>query len=65
MPIGGLKEKLLAAKNAGIKTVVVPKKNEPLLSEISKGDYRWHENCNGRRNVTGIKSGISKIKHTL
>lgn len=36
MPIGGLKEKLLAAKNAGIKTVVVPKKNEPLLSEISK-----------------------------
>ena len=29
MPIGGLKEKLLAAKNAGIKMVLVPKKNKP------------------------------------
>ena len=36
MPIGGLKEKLLAAKNAGIKIVVVPKKNKPMLEEISK-----------------------------
>ena len=36
LPIGGLKEKLLAAKNAGMKTVCVPKKNEKDLSEISK-----------------------------
>lgn len=28
LPIGGLKEKLLAAKNAGMKTVLVPAKNE-------------------------------------
>ncbi len=35
LPIGGLKEKLLAAKNAGIKTVCVPKKNEKDLDEIS------------------------------
>lgn len=34
LPIGGLKEKLLAAKNAGIRTVCVPKKNEKDLSEI-------------------------------
>ncbi len=34
LPIGGLKEKLLAAKNAGIHTVCVPKKNEKDLSEI-------------------------------
>lgn len=34
LPIGGLKEKLLAAKNAGIKTVCVPKKNEKDLTEI-------------------------------
>ncbi len=34
LPIGGLKEKLLAAKTAGIKTVCVPKKNEKDLSEI-------------------------------
>ena len=36
MPIGGLKEKLLAAKNAGIKMVLVPKKNKPDVEEISK-----------------------------
>lgn len=36
MPIGGLKEKLLAAKNAGIKTVLVPAKNRPEADEISK-----------------------------
>ena len=35
LPIGGLKEKLLAAKNAGIKTVCIPKENERDLSEIS------------------------------
>lgn len=35
LPIGGLKEKLLAAKNAGIKTVCVPKKNEKDLDEIA------------------------------
>ena len=41
LPIGGLKEKLLAAKNAGIKTVLIPKKNkvdvEELSAEITKG----------------------------
>ncbi len=35
LPIGGLKEKILAAKNAGIKTVLVPKKNEKDIAEIS------------------------------
>jgi len=35
LPIGGLKEKLLAAKNAGIKTVLVPKENEVDVEEIS------------------------------
>lgn len=35
LPIGGLKEKILAAKMAGIKTVCVPKKNEKDIDEIS------------------------------
>lgn len=35
LPIGGLKEKTLAAKNAGIKTICVPKKNEKDVEEIS------------------------------
>lgn len=41
LPIGGLKEKLLAAKQAGVKKVLVPKKNEAdvaeLTEEITKG----------------------------
>ena len=41
LPIGGLKEKLLAAKNAGIKTVIIPKENvsdvEELSHEITRG----------------------------
>ena len=41
LPIGGLKEKLLAAKNAGIRTALVPKENkadvDELASEITKG----------------------------
>lgn len=36
LPIGGLKEKILAAKTAGIKTVLVPKENEKDVAEISK-----------------------------
>ena len=36
LPIGGLKEKLLAAKNAKMKTVLVPEKNKRDFSEISE-----------------------------
>jgi ATP-dependent Lon protease len=34
MPIGGLKEKLLAALRGGIKTVLIPEENEKDLSEL-------------------------------
>lgn len=41
LPIGGLKEKLLAAKSAGVKTVLIPEKNmrdvEEIAGEITKG----------------------------
>ena len=41
LPIGGLKEKLLAAKSAGVKTVLVPQKNmrdvADIAAEITKG----------------------------
>ena len=48
LPIGGLKEKLLAARNAGLKIVFVPSKNKPdveeISTEITKGlDIRYAE----------------------
>ena len=36
LPIGGLKEKLLAAHRGGIKTVIIPQENEKDLAEIPK-----------------------------
>jgi len=36
LPIGGLEEKLIAAKRAGINNVIIPKKNEPRLTEINR-----------------------------
>lgn len=39
LPVGGLKEKILAAKTAGMETVLVPKKNEKDIEEIA-GEIR-------------------------
>ena len=36
LPIGGLKEKLLAAKNAGVRCVLVPSENQADVEEISR-----------------------------
>ncbi len=36
LPVGGLKEKILAAKTAGVKTVLVPKENEKDIAEIEE-----------------------------
>jgi ATP-dependent Lon protease len=34
LPIGGVKQKLLAAHRAGVTTVVIPKRNEPDLDDV-------------------------------
>ena len=36
LPVGGIKEKVLAAKEAGLKTVIMPKRNEKDLEEVPK-----------------------------
>lgn len=36
IPIGGLKEKLIAADKEGLKTVLIPAKNKPDLSDIDE-----------------------------
>lgn len=45
LPIGGLKEKLLAAKMAGIKRVLVPKENKKDVEEISEEIKSGMEIC--------------------
>lgn len=34
LPVGGIKEKILAARRAGVKTVILPKKNEENLDDV-------------------------------
>ena len=45
LPIGGLKEKTLAAKRAGIKQIIIPKRNEkdmPDLPEEVRNTLKFH-----------------------
>jgi ATP-dependent Lon protease len=45
LPIGGLKEKTLAARRAGIRTVIIPKRNEKDLPDVPKevrDELTWH-----------------------
>jgi ATP-dependent Lon protease len=37
LPVGGIKEKVLAAKRAGIRRVVLPEKNRKDVAEIEEG----------------------------
>ncbi len=56
LPIGGLKEKLLAALRGGIKTVLIPKDNEKDLAEIPdnvKKGLKIIAVSNGRRGSAG------------
>jgi len=45
LPVGGLKEKLLAAKEAGMETVLVPRENEKDLKETPKDILRGMKIC--------------------
>jgi ATP-dependent Lon protease len=48
LPIGGLKEKSLAAQRVGVKRVIAPRRNEPDLEDIPEAlrkglEFRWVE----------------------
>ena len=62
LPIGGLKEKLLAAKNAGIKTVLVPKENEVDVEEISSEITRGLQSIFVSHMEEVLKQALSKPK---
>jgi ATP-dependent Lon protease len=45
LPVGGIKEKMLAAHRAGIKTIIMPKENEKDLTDLPekvRNDIEFH-----------------------
>ena len=58
LPIGGLKEKLLAALRGGLKTVLIPKDNEKDLAEIP-------DNVKNEIAVVPVSSVDDLLKHAL
>ncbi len=40
LPVGGIKEKILAAHRAGLKTIILPKENEPDLEELPEDVHK-------------------------
>ncbi|MGH6802304.1 MAG: S16 family serine protease, partial [Methyloceanibacter sp.] len=58
LPIGGLKEKLLAALRGGMKTVLIPKDNEKDLAEIP-------DNVKRNLNIISVGTMDEVLKHAL
>jgi ATP-dependent Lon protease len=58
LPIGGLKEKLLAAHRGGIKTVVIPSENVKDLAEIP-------DNIKGKLSIEPVRWIDEVFKHAL
>ena len=57
LPIGGLKEKLLAAQRGGIKTVLIPEENAKDLVEISESDQEGPGDHSGVAHGRGAAQG--------
>ena len=58
LPVGGIKEKVLAAKRAGIRTVIIPEKNEKDLDDISS-------NSREQMNFIFVKDIDEVLQHSL
>jgi ATP-dependent Lon protease len=58
LPVGGIKEKVLAGMRAGIKTIILPKKNEKDLEEIP-------EHIRNQMNFEFIQKMDEAIEHAL
>ena len=58
LPIGGLKEKLLAALRGGLKTVLIPSDNEKDLAEIP-------DNVKKNLNIIPVETVDDVMKHAL
>ena len=59
LPIGGLKEKILAAKQAGIKTVILPARNKKDLPEVPKEAKKGIKVEFGKNTREALKSALN------
>ena len=59
LPIGGLKDKMLAAHRADIFTVIIPKENRKDLKDIPKKVLQGHEDHRGRAHGRGAARGAA------
>ena len=57
LPIGGVKQKLLAAHRAGVTTVIIPKRNEPDLDDVPDGGAGRAGRPPGLRRPPGAGTG--------
>jgi ATP-dependent Lon protease len=63
LPIGGLKEKALAAKRMGIKTVIIPKRNKKDLEDIPKYIKKDMQFVFAETMDDVLKVALKKVKH--
>ena len=67
LPVGGIKEKILAAKRSGIKEIILSKDNKKDISEIKKTylkGLQFHY-VNNMKQVTDIALMKNKVKHAI
>jgi ATP-dependent Lon protease len=60
LPVGGIKEKVLAAKRAGIKTVILPEKNRKDLTEVPESAKKGLEFKFVKRMDEGIRWSLTR-----
>ena len=64
LPIGGVKEKILAAHRSGLKTIIVPRENEKDLADIPKNVLDSLERPHGRVDGRGAEDRASPSRWT-
>ena len=65
LPIGGLKEKMIAAHRGGIRTVIIPRENEKDLKEIPAQVTRADADRDGRPHGRGARHGARPRRRGL